>query len=82
METNQSLVRGARTIVPLVYPSTEFPNLRSQVPNFLGLADGASLFFIGDILIHAFRWIPMGTAGVAGFDSVTLARPEQRSTFV
>jgi hypothetical protein len=68
---NESLVRCARTIVPLVYPSAEFPDLRSKVPYFLGLADGAGLFF-GHILIYAFRWIPMSTTGMAGFDSVTL----------
>jgi hypothetical protein len=66
-------VGGAKhTILIVVYSCPQLADLRPQVPNLFRLADRAG-FFVGDMLIHAFGGVAMGTAGVAGLDSVTLA---------
>jgi hypothetical protein len=59
------------TVILVVYSRAKISNLRPQVPNLLGLADGVGLL-ARHRFIHTFRGVAMGAACMTGLDAVTL----------
>lgn len=59
------------TILSLIYSGTEVSDLRSQIADLFSLTDRAS-FVIGDGIINTFGGVAVGTAGVAGLDTIAL----------